>query len=394
MTTRISTGKAKKAAGVLAVAAAGMWAALHLFPGFGPAVADGVRKVAGPAPVAWAEDVVYGVEDRLKSLVYRGAPPKKLWSEPAPVTEERAPAQAKVASLAPAPVQAGPAVFAPPFAEVAASGDGTWLPIADSGAPDQPARMWKTSVHPDARRGYAVVALVAMDLSRLALHMVPGTVEPATDAEIPARARPGIVPGAALGELVAAFNGGFKAEHGHYGMMVDGRTFLPARASSCTVAIYKDGSVRVAGWPALREGEADMAGYRQTPPCLVEDGQINEKLAVKDDAAGWGVAVGTTTAIRRSALGLDKARKTLFYAIGDSVTAGTLARAMKAAGADEAAQLDVNASFPRFLTYAKKSPDSAPRVASSLVSDSPYVKAEYVGFHEERDFFYVTRRAE
>lgn len=57
----VGAGKQRRglvAAGVAGAGVAGLWGALHLVPAFGPAVADGIRAVVGPAPVAWAEDAV------------------------------------------------------------------------------------------------------------------------------------------------------------------------------------------------------------------------------------------------------------------------------------------------------------------------------------------------
>jgi hypothetical protein len=380
------------AASVGAAAMGSMWAALHLFPGFGPAVADGVRAVVGPGPVAWAEDVVYGIEDRIKGVVYRGAPPKQLWDEAPAPDAPRTPAQPPIASMAPVAPTFARTAFAPPFPGVAAAGDGQWMAVADPGAPGEPAKMYKTSVHPDPKRGYAVVAVIALDLSRLSLSLVAGTVEPASSTVKPSE-RPGLVPADRFGDLVAAFNGGFKAEHGHYGMMLDGKTFLPARDTACTVALDKDGGVRIGTWKALAETEGQMAGYRQAPPCLVEGGSVNDALAASDDAKGWGAAVSGATTIRRSAVGLDRERKVLFYAIGESVTASSLARAMKAAGADNAAQLDVNTAYPRFVFYGKWQPGQQPTATSALIADIAYARHEYVSKPEGRDFFYVTRKA-
>jgi hypothetical protein len=379
------------AAGVTGASIAGMWGALHVFPGFGPAIADGVRAVVGPGPVAWAEDFVYGIEDRVKGIVYHDAPPKTFWQEPAPLPAPL-PAQPAIASNAPVAPTFAPAAFTPPVASVAAPGDGQWIPIADPGAPNDPPRMYKAAVHPDAKRGYAAVAVVAMDLQRLGLTLVAGTVEPAS-ADVPKSERPGLVPGDRFGDLVAAFNGGFKAEHGHWGMMLGGRAFLPPRDVACTVALYKDGGVRIHTWPAVKDSVGDMVGYRQTPPCLVEGGRIHDTLAAKDDAKGWGAAVSGDTTIRRSAVGVDHAGKTLFYAIGESVTAGTLARAMKAAGAEDAAELDVNAAYPRFVFYAAPKAGEQPLVTSALIPDIAFARHEYVSKPEGRDFFYLTRKS-
>jgi hypothetical protein len=380
------------AAGVVGAVVAGAWVSLHVFPGFGPAAADGVRSLVGPGPVAWAEDVVYGIEDRIKGVVYHDAPPKTFWEEPSTAPTAHPPAQPPIASNAPVAPTFAPRAFEPPSASVAAPGDGKWIAIADAGMPDDPPKMYKTLVHPDPKRSYAAVAVVAIDLSRVSLTMVAGTVEPAS-AVVPPSERPGVVPPERFGDLVAAFNGGFKAEHGHYGMMLGGREFLPPRATSCTVALYHDGSIQIRSWPAVKDSVGDMAGYRQTPPCLVEQGRVNDTLAAADDAKGWGAAVGGGTTIRRSAIGLDRDQKTLFYGLGESVTAGTLARAMKAAGAEDAAQLDVNAAYPRFVFYGKLKPGDAPTATSALIPDIAFARHEYVGKPEGRDFFYLTRKA-
>jgi hypothetical protein len=382
----------KRRAGLVAAATVGgLWAALHVFPGFGPAVADGARAVLGPGPVAWAEDTVYGVEDGIKRIVYRDSRPKTFWEEPA-----ASPGETPDPPLPPDPTAGGaptfgPASFEPPVPSVAARGDGRWIAISDPRAPAGGPSMFKTVVHPDAGRSFAAVAVIALDLERMSLHTVAGTIEPQS-ADVLKADRPGVVPPEDFDVLVAGFNGGFKAEHGHYGMMVDGHTFLPPRPTSCTVALYRNGDVRIRTFAALKDGVGAMSAYRQTPPCLVEEGNIHDALLAADDAKGWGVSVSGQTVIRRSAVGVDRTGKVLFYAVGESVTAGTLARAMKAAGAEDAAQLDVNEAYPRFVFYAPAPHGVAPRVTSALIPDIHFSRSEYVGKPEFRDFFYVTRK--
>jgi Phosphodiester glycosidase len=383
----------KRRVGLVAVGATvlGLWVALHVFPGFGPAVADGARAVLGPGPVAWAEDGVYGVEDRIKRVLYRDARPKTFWEEP-PAPPGGEPPELPVAASSDAgPSAFGPAPFEPPVPSVAARGDGRWIAVADARAPMGAPSLFKTLVHPDAGRSFAAVAVIALDLQRLSLHAVAGTLEPQSSS-VPKSERPGLIPTEDLDLLVVGFNGGFKAEHGHYGMMVGGRTFLPPRKTSCTVALYPSGDVRIRTFDALADSVGAMSAYRQTPPCLVEEGNINDALLEADDAKGWGVSVSGQTVIRRSAVGLDATGKTLFYGVGESVTAGTLARAMKAAGAANAAQLDVNEAYPRFVFYAPAPHGVTPRVTSALIPDIHFSRSEYVGKPELRDFFYVTRK--
>jgi hypothetical protein len=62
---------------------------------------------------------------------------------------------------------------------------------------------------------------------------------------------------------------------------------------------------------------------------------------------------------------------------------------MRAAGAVDAAELDVNWSFPRFLVYG---PGASPEVTASLVPRLKVAPGEYVVKPSERDFFYLVRR--
>ncbi|HEY0193649.1 MAG TPA: hypothetical protein VGC42_21175, partial [Kofleriaceae bacterium] len=225
--------------------AAALGVASHVFPRFGAALADTVRAVVGPGAVAWAEDVTYGIEDRIKRVVYKDAPPRQFWDEPpAPPSPSLPPAPppaaGRAAPIAPPPPVFAPAPFQPPFAKVAGKHDGQWTPIADPDDPSQAPRFYKAIVHPDRARSFAAVAVVAIDLSRVSLTLVPGTVEPASSA-LTRDQRPGIVPEDQFADLVAAFNGGFKAEHGHFGMMIDGVTLLAPRDTSCTIGLYQDG---------------------------------------------------------------------------------------------------------------------------------------------------------
>jgi hypothetical protein len=384
--------------GFMAVGVPGLWVAIHEIPGFGPAVADGVRAVLGPGVVAWAEDTAYSIQDRIDRWRYQGAKPKTFWEAPPAAPPAPAPSSVPVAApsasaqaTAPAAPEGEfpPAGFTPPVPAVASEGDGTWIPVKDSA--DGPPLMWKSVVHPDPKRNFAAVAVIAVDLTRINLHAVAGTQEPAGN-KIPAERRPGIVPKEAFGDLVAAFNGGFKATHGHWGMMVDGDTFVPPRDVACTVAMYKDGPLKIRTWPAVKDDEAKLRYYRQTPPCLVEQGKINNSLEATEYAKGWGATVSGDTVIRRSAIGVDKSGRVLFYALGEAMTAQALAHAMRAVGAFDAAQLDVNYSYPRFLFFERATGDDLPKVGSSIIPGIKYQKTEYVGGPELRDFFYITRK--
>ena len=366
-----------------------LWVAIHEVPGFGPWIADTGRAVLGQAAVAWIEDTAYGIADDINQLRFKDEKPVTYWEQPATaapvVSAAPAPSGSAVASAPPA--SEAPPAFEPPQPTVATEQDGKWSPVVD--ASGQAPAMWKALVHPDAKRSFAAVAIVAIERKQIELHLVAGKTEPASN-NVPMEKRPAIVPESDQGDLVAAFNGGFKAQHGHWGMMLDGETYVEPRDVGCTVALMKDGSIRIGTWTAVKDAAGDMRWYRQTPPCLIENGE-SPKALESEYAKGWGAAVGGETVIRRSALGVDASGKYLYFGLGDALTAQSLARAMKAAGAISAAQLDVNYAYPRFLVY-ERANGEAPKAKSAIIPDIKFRAAEYVGEPALRDFFYLTRK--
>jgi hypothetical protein len=265
------------------------------------------------------------------------------------------------------------------YAAQAAPGDGAWVPIGAV-----PGVAYRTLLHPDADRSYAELFVAAIDLSRVDLRIAPGTMEPENVAEGAAELpRTGRVPDDALGSLFAAFNGGFKTRHGHFGMRTEGVTLVPAKNGTCTVARYEDGTVRIGTWETLPEHSA-IDWFRQTPGCMVEGGVVNPKL---HESKGWGATLDGDTVIRRSAIGLSADAKTLFVAISNATQAEALARGMQHAGAAVVAQLDVNYSYPRLLFYA----DSAEGKVITPVAQGFVVRpGHYVTRASKRDFFYMT----
>lgn len=367
----------------------GVWYGVNHTSWMGPLVADGLRSLLGPKFVAWAEDTAYGLQDRVNRWRFKDSKPKTYWEPPA-ATEALA-APSAVASAVPSnEPRFTPAPFEPPFANVAATGDGAWSPIPDADEPTAPPLLYRALVHPDARRGFAALAVVAIDRESVGLHLVAGTTEPESP-RVPRTERPGMIPTEHHSALFAAFNGGFKATHGQYGMLLDGKEYLPPIDYSCTLVHYRDGRLAIAPWSTLKtDGLGEMLFYRQTPPCLVQKGEVEKVVeSMGEYGKGWGATVSGETVIRRSAIGVSADGKTVFYGIGDAMTAQSLARGMKAVGATSAAELDVNYSYPRFLLYSRMEA-GPPRATSSLIPGVDFTKDQYVS-PSPRDFFYLTR---
>lgn len=283
-----------------------------------------------------------------------------------------------------------PPGFAAPEPKTAKLGDGVWAPLVAAAVGEPPLAV-RTIVHPDPTDRSMYAAIVAIDRRRVDLRFVAGTEEPRSPSVVKEH-RTGLVPAAEQPDLLAVFNGGFMAKHGAWGMRIGDDAFLPPRDEACTVAFVNDGSLRIRTWTTLAPAAATLAWFRQTPPCLVEQGALNPVLLRDPRTRLWGTSETGELPIRRSALGIDASGETLLYGLGEWITPKGLAAAMVAAGAVDAAELDVNWSYTRFLLYRPGKPGQAPEVTETLVPKIKHATHEYVVKPAERDFFYLLRR--
>jgi hypothetical protein len=279
----------------------------------------------------------------------------------------------------------------PPHARSAGDRDGHWTPYyAGSGEPVDllpPPTFAVTRIHPHEVSRFVEVTIVAIDLAKASLEFMPGT-EDLGGVRVPFAA--GLVPVPQRDRLLAVFNGGFQPRHGRWGMKLGETTVVPARDQGCTLALYADGSVRLRSWTALASpAGVELRAFRQTPPCLLEEGAVHPDLLAGRDKAWKGQTPGIVTR-RRSAIGLDQSGTLLFYALGVEAPPRLLAEALRVVGAQNAAELDINWNWTRFLLYDRDA-DGKPRVATSL-APGEYAKSTYVERASERDFFYVLQR--
>ncbi|HVY32622.1 MAG TPA: hypothetical protein VHB79_39065 [Polyangiaceae bacterium] len=368
--------------------------AVHRFEWAGPLVANSLRAVIGVDNVAHLEDLVYAVEDRLNRFTRKNEKPQAHWQVPAAVTATLATAASASAAAA------GGAPALPPFAPAdpgpwpkawSAPGDGKWVPMLDPRRPGEPPYMMKTLLHPDAGRSWAEVFVVAVDLRRVRLYAVAGTREPAADSpEGEKYERSALIPAAHDEELLGAFNGGFMTEHGGYGMKIDGVTLVKPKPNACTIAVYNDDSVRIAPWHDIAADEPQMRWLRQAPECMWSQDKLHPGL-IGGKGLKWGATLDGDTVIRRSAIGLNAARDVLYVSITNHSTARVLADGMHHCGAVDVAQLDVNWSYPKFVTF-EPGDSAAERKAVALADGFEYSPDEYIRKKQRRDFFYLMRK--
>lgn len=379
--------------GLSAVAILGvavLWVLVHSVPWMGPLVANALRSILGTDRVAALEDFVYAIEDRVNRVVKSEEPPKSYWKVP-PKADPPPVAVAAVSSV-PLPESEPPRIFSLPnpgplHDGLAAEGDGVWVPMVDPRRPDESARTLKTLIHPDKSRGWAELFVVAIDLETVSVELVPGYQEPRTErpeaADYP---RPAKIPESAYPNLLGAFNGGFMAEHGHYGFLLDGVVFLEPKPDSCSVVRFRDGSYDVATWSKLAERQSEMLWARQGPWCMVEEGTLHPSLQGGHNRK-FGATLDGNTVIRRSAIGINREKTVLFAGITNHTTAKALAVGMKHAGADVVVQMDVNWSYPKFVTY---EPDAAGKLHPiALAEGFEFNDKLYLRERSMRDFFYL-----
>lgn len=368
-------------------------------PSAGADMADTLRSIVGPEPVAALESLSFQVQDVFNRFRYQvsSQPEITFADSPAPSvsTAPKAAATPRASTAlngqppaAPAPAQYFTAVTAPSNID---TGWQAFGPTASNGNPI----MARAVVQPDPTRVYAQAALVRIDLSLIDLNLVPGSVEPVAAKGVKPFPRPGIIPAdqQTTDNLIAAFNGGFKAVHGKFGMMVKGITILPPQDNLATIGIYSDGSVKMGAWGRDITNTPDLIAYRQNCPLLVDEGQINPHVT-DENRQEWGYTVKNLDTTWRSGLGISQDGRFLIYAAGNSLTVQTLANALQQGGAYYAMQLDINSFYTRFVTY-QAAPDPKasgyPLVADKLLNQMSGDPALFLHPYN-RDFFYITYR--
>lgn len=380
------------------VALLGLWVAVHSIPWMGPLVANTLRATIGKENVTRLEEFVYSIEDRVNQTFKSGDAPKAYWKVPA-----KGPATAAKPPPDPAPSKANekkeeilspfnPPIPGPVHKSWSAEGDGQWVPVTDPRRPEETPRLFKTLLHPDSSRSWAELFVVAVDLRQVSVLPVMGYQEPrSTKKEAEEYVRTAKIPKEHYDALLAAFNGGFMAEHGQYGVYFDNIVFIDPKDDACTLARFQDGSFTVASWSTIKDEKDKMSWFRQAPNCMYENGKMHPALKVHH-ARKWGATLDGNTVIRRSAVGISRDKQILYVGISNHTTAKVMAHGMHHAGADAVAQMDVNWSYPKFVTFEEKKDGLLYPIA--LADGFEFSDKLYLRERSMRDFFYLARKEE
>lgn len=323
---------------------------------------DTVRGLSfvGPEPIAWLENRVYGIRDRVQRLRYRifGSDEEAEPVVDAAVRRRRQAALAELGAIGfPPPALA-------PILSPATPGEGEWLAVIDDSFvgsyPNAAPAFAETSVRADPERPYARIHLIAWDPRQVQLRAVSGTREPESASGAFGTGTIPRVP-STLPRVVGAFNGGFQAMHGEFGMMADSVVYLPPKPFAATVGVMDDGQIVMGSWLGLPEGArtySESAGMAQIPAGMLDFRQ-NLTSVLEGDRVNpwerwyWGAAnINATeqTFVDRSALCVTREGFVIYF-WGQAMGIEALGEAMKRAHCDRGMHLDMNSKYTAFEYY-------------------------------------------
>lgn len=357
---------------------------------------DTVRAVSwiGPAPIAWLEEKTFAAKDTIKKTLFKATQSgDELVQEPeVPVATVLDTSQASLDTghWPPAPIKS--------MWKTPDPGEGEWttpkqdwvktLPTAANGD-KPPSPFYETFVRPDEDRPYAKVLLVAMDMRQLDVGMEAGSEDPKPLTGPPGTGRIPRDP-QVYQRVAAAFNGGFKTEHGNYGMMLNKRVLLPPVPGAATVILTKDGKVGMGSWGAkpvvggINGVEAaDILSYRQNLDPLVDQDKVNPS-----NRGQWGfVLPGTSMQTERSGICVNAAGH-MMYAWGDDTSATSLGKAMKMAGCIYGMHLDMNPHHTGFM-YTNITEFKGRNYKSQLIVKEMEIDTDRYLLYAPKDFFFM-----
>jgi hypothetical protein len=267
-----------------------------------------------------------------------------------------------------------------PLAAGPLAGEGVWRPVTTDAAGVPVVE--KAALRPDAQHTSELAYAVWMDQKALRFTLHPGYQQPGGSWPVP-----DTLPAGQLAGLVATWNGGFKVEPDDAlgGFYASGRTAVPLVAGKAAEVFYQDGSMKIGGWGTQETMTPAVVGVRQNLSLLVDGGQV--RVGSGDgSSAEWGQTIRNSYFVARSGVGMS-ATGDIVYVGGQGLSVYTLARLLKAAGAVEAMELDINPAWTSFMTYSGDPAAPAPTKLWDFVQPADrYLQPS------DRDFVSVSTR--
>lgn len=221
---------------------------------------------------------------------------------------------------------------------------------------------------------------------------------------------------------VAAFAGGFKRDHGafrygdyatfnrghHYGFLSNGVTFSKLMPNLATLYVTVDGDIGMKTWTEMDSAMIPRLKFaRQNgTPLVVRDPETGA-VVPGDRVTSWGGGNWSGSAdaelrtLRAGACMREaNGRQFLIYGYFSSITPSGMARTFQAYGCDYAMLLDMNSPELTYLAVYRENETGdglAPMHLNRFMAESdPWAGKQqiprFVGFADNRDFFYLLRK--
>jgi hypothetical protein len=294
----------------------------------------------------------------------------------------------------------------------------------------------------DSVEASSLCYLVAFDLDRFDLHYALGTEHPSVewsehiqpqmkDPRLPGPDGIGtIAPLVATGVIspqtakstVATFAGGFKRMHGafkygalatvnhgsHYGFMENGVVFSRLQPGLATVFVLDDGAVQMKSWTVQDDRLLAKIRYaRQSGVPLVELDERSQSTVPGQLVNQWGAGnwsgseeMKLRTLRAGAALQANGNKRFLIYAVFSDATPSAMARVFQAYRFRYGMHLDMNALEHSYFALYRRS--GSQLLVDYLIEGMSEVDdtasggkvPRFLGYSDNRDFFFVTRRSE
>ena len=221
---------------------------------------------------------------------------------------------------------------------------------------------------------------------------------------------------------VATFAGGFKRMHGafkygelatvnhgsHYGFVVDGVIFSRLQPGLATLFVLEDGSVQMKTWDTQDDQLLSRIRYaRQNGVPLVEfddrsQSTVPGRLVNQWGAGNWSGSEDMKLRTLRAGIALQgHARKRfLIYAVFSDATPSAMARVFQAYRCRYAMHLDMNALEHSYLALYRRSGSQLlvdyliQGMSEAEKNTSGGTVPRFLGYPDNRDFFFVMRRSQ
>jgi len=332
-------------------------------------------------------------------------------------------------------------------------GVGHWYPVPDNPGIFVSA-VTPAAISPDVMTGVAhpvnaldsieagaLAYLVAFDLDDFELGFSLGTEHPRVDwsERVQPRVRNDALPGpdgigttaplvrtgmlspAMQGRVAATFTGGFKRLHGvmrwgalaqvnhgsHYGFVEDGAVLSKLQPGLATVVVFDSGRVELETWSERDDRDLERVRHaRQNGVALIERDEASGRsepgaLVTVWGAGNWSGSEDKKLRTLRAGACLQEHadRRFLVYGYFSSATPSAMATVFQGYGCRYAMLLDMNALEHTYLAlYHRK--DARLLIQHLIAGMSVLDKAaggqylpRFVGFPDNRDFFYLLRRS-